>query len=65
VSRWSKPLLNFLLDLGDNGKDFRLNRLQRLIRHLTEFLELLDPTAVEPYMRDAVAKHAERRAIAA
>lgn len=57
TSRWSKVLLNFLLDLQTEQKDFRQIRLERLLHHLVELLGLLDQNAVEPYMRDAIGRH--------
>ncbi len=57
VSRWGKVLLNFLMDLEVDAKDFRRIRLERLLSHLVQLLELLGPSSIEPYMRDATRRH--------
>lgn len=65
VPRWGKVVLNFLLDLDESEKDFRRIRLERFLFHLIELLELLDPTSVESYMRQAIDRHSKWRIVAA
>lgn len=48
-SRWIGAVTNFLLDLETSGKDFRKVRLQRLIVHLIDLLELLEEGRLDSY----------------
>lgn len=48
IQRWSPVVLNFILELKANGKDFRHTRLKRLLVHLVELIRLIDSGAVEP-----------------
>jgi hypothetical protein len=52
TKRWSNVLLNFLLDLEDNGKDFRQTRLKRLVVHLVSLMELLNAEPIARYLLD-------------
>ena len=56
VQRWSPVVFNFYLDLETHGKDFRRVRLQRMLVHLVELMRLLEPSSVEPHLREAAAK---------
>src|SRR5262249_17965086 len=51
VKRWSPVVMNFYLDLEDHGKDFRRIRLQRMIIHLIDILQLLDESSIEEHLR--------------
>lgn len=53
VQRWSPVVLNFLLELETNGKDFRQTRLKRLLVHVVELMRLLDSDSIEPYLEKA------------
>jgi hypothetical protein len=50
MQRWAQVLLNFLLDLGVEQRDFRRVRLQRLVVHLVDVLILLDKDSVEKHL---------------
>ena len=56
VLRWSPVVLNFLLQLETNGKDFRQVRLKRLFVHLVELIRLIDEKSIEPYLEKKCAE---------
>ncbi len=56
TKKWSTVLLNFVLDLETQRRDFRQIRLKRLLVHLVGFLELLEGAAVEKHLVEARSK---------
>ena len=59
--KWVAVVSNFLLDLEPKRKDFRQTRLQLLLVHLVDLVELLSGAAADTYLVDARA--AARRAV--
>lgn len=57
VKRWKPVVMNFFLDLQNDGKDFRKTRLKLMVGHLTELMQLLDVSSIEPYLFEAQKKH--------
>ena len=53
VQRWSPVVLNFILDLNENGKDFRHTRMKRLFVHLIKLMRLINGKATEPYLQES------------
>lgn len=47
--RWVNTVVYFFLDLESSGKDFRKIRLQRLVVHLVDLIELLENDDMEEY----------------
>ena len=45
-NRWFRQAVYFMTDLQDNGRDFRLVRLRRLVIHLIDLIELLEPAYI-------------------
>jgi hypothetical protein len=56
VQRWSPVVLNFFLDLEDNGKDFRQTRMKRLLIHLVNLMRLIDRNSIEHYLEEECIK---------
>ncbi|PXX40225.1 hypothetical protein [Undibacterium pigrum] len=59
IKRWMPVILNFLMELENNGKDFREVRLKLFFVHLIEFIKLLDNCGVERRLLDAYDKITE------
>jgi hypothetical protein len=53
IVTWSKVVFNFLLDQEDTNKDFRKLRLQRVLQHLIDFIELIDKRGIDARLKDA------------
>lgn len=50
---WSQVVINFLLDLEDGNKDFRKVRLQRILLHVLDFIELIDERGLDERLAGA------------
>jgi len=48
---------NFLLDLQDDGRDFRIIRLERIKTHLVDLISLLDSTRIHPDLKELRLRH--------
>ena len=59
--RWVATTNNLLLDLEDDGADFRKVRSQRLVGHLLDLLELLDDKPLGDHLIDLRKAHAADR----
>jgi hypothetical protein len=53
---WAAVVMNFLLDLEVDRRDFRQTRLKRLLVHLVALVELLGETEIEKHLLDARTK---------
>ncbi len=53
AKRWVEVVMNFFLDMSVHQRDFRRNRLQRLLVHLVDLLRLLDTNTLEQYLINA------------
>ncbi len=53
TKKWATVLLNFVLDLETERRDFRQIRLKRLLVHLVGLLELLEDAAIEKRLIEA------------
>lgn len=51
VARWSPVVFNFLLDQQSDGKDFRRVRMERLIAHLIDLVDLIEPGRIGQSLR--------------
>lgn len=49
---WFRQAMSLVTGLGRGGKDFRLIRLKRLVVHLVDLIQSLQPTSVSQHMAD-------------